>query len=100
MAMAQRIADRPPIPNRLVKGMVYRGMSQSLDEHLVEAASSDHPMPGLSVLWRTRLTMPGHAAEEVEHPDLLSGEEISSVWRPAAAAAWKPSSASSCSWSS
>ena len=38
MAMAQRIADRPPIPNRLVKGMVYRGMSQSLDEHLVEAA--------------------------------------------------------------
>ncbi len=38
MALARRIADRAPIPNRLVKGMVYRGMSQSLDEHLVEAA--------------------------------------------------------------
>ena len=38
MAMARRIADRPPIPNRLVKGMVHRGLSQSLDEHLVEAA--------------------------------------------------------------
>ena len=38
MALARRIADRPPIPNRLVKGMVYRGMSQSLEEHLVEAA--------------------------------------------------------------
>ena len=38
MALAQHIAERPPIPNRLVKGMVYRGLSQSLEEHLVGAA--------------------------------------------------------------
>ena len=38
MAMARHIAERPPIPNRLVKGMVYRGLTQTLDEHLVEAA--------------------------------------------------------------
>ena len=38
MAMAQRITERPPIPNRLVKGMVYRGLSQSLEEHLMGAA--------------------------------------------------------------
>ena len=38
MAIARRIAERPPIPNRLVKGMVYRGLSQTLEEHLVEAA--------------------------------------------------------------
>ena len=38
MALAQRIAERPPIPNRLVKGMMHRGLIQSLDEHLVEAA--------------------------------------------------------------
>ena len=37
MALAQRIADRAPIPNRLVKGMVYRGLNQSLEEHLKEA---------------------------------------------------------------
>ena len=38
MALAQRIVQKPPIPNRLVKGMVHRGLRQSLDEHLVEAA--------------------------------------------------------------
>ena len=38
MGMAQRISEKPPIPNRLVKGMVYRGLNQSLDDHLVEAA--------------------------------------------------------------
>jgi 2-(1,2-epoxy-1,2-dihydrophenyl)acetyl-CoA isomerase len=38
MAMARRIAEKPPIPNSLVKGMVYRGLSQTLEEHLVDAA--------------------------------------------------------------
>ena len=38
MALAQRIADKPPIPNRMVKGMVHRGLSQTLEEHLVDAA--------------------------------------------------------------
>ena len=38
MALAQRIAERAPVPNRLVKGMMHRGLTQSLDEHLVEAA--------------------------------------------------------------
>jgi enoyl-CoA hydratase/carnithine racemase len=37
MALAQRIAERAPIPNRLVKGMVHRGLTQSLEEHLMEA---------------------------------------------------------------
>ena len=41
MAMAQRIAERPPIPNRLVKAMVYRGLFQSLEEHLVEAGEKE-----------------------------------------------------------
>ena len=38
MALAERIAQRPPIPNRLVKGMVHRGLGQSLQEHLEDAA--------------------------------------------------------------
>ncbi|MBI4234206.1 MAG: enoyl-CoA hydratase/isomerase family protein [Chloroflexi bacterium] len=38
MGLARRIAERPPIPNRLVRGMVHRGLTQSLEEHLVEAA--------------------------------------------------------------
>lgn len=38
MALARRIAQRPPIPNRLVKGMVHRGLTQTLEEHLEEAA--------------------------------------------------------------
>ena len=38
MALARRIADRPPIPNRMVKGMVHRSLTQSLEEHLVDAA--------------------------------------------------------------
>jgi 2-(1,2-epoxy-1,2-dihydrophenyl)acetyl-CoA isomerase len=38
MTLARRIADRPPIPNRLVKGMMFRGLSQTLPEHLEEAA--------------------------------------------------------------
>ncbi len=41
MALAQRIAERPPIPNRLVKGMMHRGLTQSLDEHLAEAAQAE-----------------------------------------------------------
>ena len=38
MAMARRIAEKAPIPNRLVKGMMYRGLTQTLDDHLEEAA--------------------------------------------------------------
>ena len=38
MAMARRIAEKAPIPNRLVKGMMYRGLTQTLDAHLEEAA--------------------------------------------------------------
>ena len=39
--LARRIAERPPIPNRLVKGMMHRGLTQSLDEHLAEAAQAE-----------------------------------------------------------
>ena len=38
MALVGRITARAPIPNRLAKGMVYRGLTQSLEEHLVDAA--------------------------------------------------------------
>ena len=38
MDLAQRIAERAPIPNRIIKGMLYRGLTQSLEEHLAEAA--------------------------------------------------------------
>ena len=41
MALARRIAQRSPIPNRLVKGMVYRGLTQSLEDHLVDAAQGE-----------------------------------------------------------
>ena len=41
MALARRIAQRPPIPNRLVKEMVYRGLTQTLEEHLLEAAYAE-----------------------------------------------------------
>ncbi len=38
MELARKIAAKPPIPNRMVKGMMYRGLSQTLDDHLAEAA--------------------------------------------------------------
>ncbi len=38
MGLAHRIAEKPPVANRLVKGMVRRGLLQSLEQHLVEAA--------------------------------------------------------------
>jgi 2-(1,2-epoxy-1,2-dihydrophenyl)acetyl-CoA isomerase len=41
MALATRIAGRAPVANRMVKGMVYRGLGQSLEEHLPEAAQAE-----------------------------------------------------------
>ena len=41
MALAARIAGKSPVANRLVKGMVYRGLGQSLEEHLPEAAHAE-----------------------------------------------------------
>ena len=41
MELAARIASRAPVANRLVKGMVYRGLGQSLEEHLPEAAHAE-----------------------------------------------------------
>ena len=41
MALATRIASKAPVANRLVKGMVYRGLGQSLEEHLPEAAHAE-----------------------------------------------------------
>lgn len=41
MALAARIASKSPVANRLVKGMVYRGLGQSLEEHLPEAAHAE-----------------------------------------------------------
>ena len=38
MALARQIAEQPPIPNRLVKGMVRRGLNDTLEEHLIEGA--------------------------------------------------------------
>ena len=38
MELAPKIAAKAPIPNRMVKGMMYRGLNQTLDEHLAEAA--------------------------------------------------------------
>ncbi|MCZ6891995.1 MAG: hypothetical protein O7F09_05715, partial [Chloroflexi bacterium] len=35
---ARQIAEQPPIPNQLVKGMVRRGLNDTLEEHLVEGA--------------------------------------------------------------
>ena len=41
MALAAKIASKAPVANRLVKGMVYRGLGQSLEEHLPEAAQAE-----------------------------------------------------------
>ena len=41
MALASKIAGKAPVANRLVKGMVYRGLGQSLEEHLPEAAHAE-----------------------------------------------------------
>ena len=41
MALAGKIAGKSPVANRLVKGMVYRGLGQSLEEHLPEAAHAE-----------------------------------------------------------
>ena len=38
MDLAQKIAAKAPIPNRMVKGMMFRGLTQTLDNHLAEAA--------------------------------------------------------------
>ncbi len=38
MELARKIASKAPIPNRMVKGMMYRGLTQTLDDHLAEAA--------------------------------------------------------------
>ena len=41
MALALKIAGKAPMANRMVKGMVYRGLNQSLEEHLPEAAQAE-----------------------------------------------------------
>lgn len=41
MALARKIATMAPIPNRMVKAMMYRGLSQTLDDHLAEAAQAE-----------------------------------------------------------
>ncbi|MCI0848529.1 MAG: enoyl-CoA hydratase/isomerase family protein, partial [Chloroflexi bacterium] len=41
MELARKIAAKAPIPNRMVKGMMYRGLNQTLDEHLPEAAQAE-----------------------------------------------------------
>ena len=41
MALAAKIATKAPVANRLVKGMVYRGLGQTLEEHLSEAAKAE-----------------------------------------------------------
>ena len=41
MDLARKIASKAPIPNRMVKGMIYRGLTQTLDEHLAEAAHAE-----------------------------------------------------------
>ncbi len=40
MALAKKIAERAPIPQRLVKDLVYRGVSESLEQHLPAAAAA------------------------------------------------------------
>ncbi len=40
-ALADKIASKSPVANRMVKGMVYRGLGQSLEEHLPEAAQAE-----------------------------------------------------------
>jgi len=41
MELARKIAGKAPIPNRMVKGMMYRGLAQTLDDHLAEAAQAE-----------------------------------------------------------
>ena len=41
MALARKIASKPPVPNRLVKDMVYKGLKQDLAEHLVGSAYAE-----------------------------------------------------------
>ena len=41
MALALKIAGKAPMANRMVKGMVYRGLNQSLEDHLPEAAQAE-----------------------------------------------------------
>ena len=41
MALARKIASKPPVPNRLVKEMVYKGLKQDLAEHLVGSAYAE-----------------------------------------------------------
>ena len=41
MALAAKIARKAPVANRLAKEMVYRGLGQSLEEHLAEAAQAE-----------------------------------------------------------
>ena len=41
MNLAAKIAEKAPVANRLVKGMVYRGMGQSLEEHLHDTAKAE-----------------------------------------------------------
>jgi len=41
MGLASKIAKKAPVANRLVKEMVYRGLGQSLEEHLAEAAQAE-----------------------------------------------------------
>ena len=68
MTLARRIADRPPIPNRLIKGMVHRGQTQSLEEHLEEAAqleiltltSKDHQEALRAFLEKSQPHFEGH----------------------------------------
>ena len=41
MDLARKIAAKAPIPNRMVKGMMFRGLTQTLDDHLAEAAQAE-----------------------------------------------------------
>ncbi len=41
MSFAAKVAAKPPIPNRLVKEMVYRSLTQPFETHLLEAAYAE-----------------------------------------------------------
>ena len=41
LALAERIASKAPVANRLVKELVYRGLRQQFEEHLPEAAFAE-----------------------------------------------------------
>ena len=41
MELARKIASKAPVPNRMVKGLMYRGLNQTLDDHLAEAAQAE-----------------------------------------------------------